>query len=51
VSGNLLLHIVKGLKERRRAQNSQSKSKSDGFDVLSGDKKAVESQVLIKSVS
>jgi hypothetical protein len=50
VSGDLLLHIVEGLK-RIRAQNNRSKSKSSGFDVLGGGKKAVESQVLIKSVS
>jgi hypothetical protein len=48
--GDLLLHILKGLKERR-ARSSQSKS-SGGFDgVFGSDKKAVESQVLVKSIS
>jgi hypothetical protein len=50
VFNNFLLHIVKGLK-RIRAPNSQSKSKSSRFDVLSSNKKAVKSQVFIKSVS
>jgi hypothetical protein len=44
VSGDLLLHILKGLKGRRAQRNS-------GFDVPGGDKRAVESQVLMQSIS
>jgi hypothetical protein len=50
VSGDLLLHIIKGLK-RMGAQSSRSRSKSGGFDVLSGGRKAVKSQVLVGSIS
>jgi hypothetical protein len=51
VSGDLLLHIVKGLKERRRARSSRSRSRS-GFDGVLGDgKTTVESQVLVESIS
>jgi hypothetical protein len=50
VFSDLLLHIIEGLKERR-ARSSRSRS-SDGFDgVLDSGGKAVESQVLVKSIS
>jgi hypothetical protein len=44
VSGDLLLHILKGLKGRGARNNNE-------FDVLGGGKKAVKSQVLVKSIS
>jgi hypothetical protein len=50
VSGDLLLHIVEGLK-RRRARSSRRRSKSGRFDVLDGGERAVESQVLVESIS
>jgi hypothetical protein len=50
VSGDLLLHIVKRL-EGRMAQSSQSRS-NGGFDGVLGDgRTAVESQVLVESIS
>jgi hypothetical protein len=40
------------LSQKALIQSGQSKSKSDRVDgVLNGDKKAVESQVLVKSIS
>jgi hypothetical protein len=49
VSGDLLLHIIEGLKGRR-ARSSQRRS-SGGFDsVLDGGRKAAESQVLVESI-
>jgi hypothetical protein len=50
VSDDLLLHIVEGLK-RRGTRSSRHRNKSGGFDVLGGDERAVESQVLVKSIS
>jgi hypothetical protein len=44
VSGDLLLHIIKGLEGRRARSNS-------GFDVPGSGRRAVESQVLVKSIS
>jgi hypothetical protein len=44
VSGDLLLHILEGLKGRGARSNG-------GFDVPGGGKRAVESQVLVKSIS
>jgi hypothetical protein len=50
VFSDLLLHIIKGLKERK-AQSSQSKNSSEFDSVLNSNRKAVKSQVLIKSIS
>jgi hypothetical protein len=51
VFSDLLLHIIKRLKEKK-AQSNQNKSKSNKSDGVLGDnKKAVKSQVLIKSIS
>jgi hypothetical protein len=50
VSSDLLLHIVERL-EGRMARSSQSRS-NGGFDNVLGDSKtAVESQVLVESIS
>jgi hypothetical protein len=50
VSGDLLLHIVERL-EGRMARSSRSRS-NGGFDNVLGDgRTAVESQVLVKSIS
>jgi hypothetical protein len=46
VSGDLLLHIIKGLKGRRAPSRNGG---SDG--VLGGGRRAVESQVLVESIS
>ena len=44
MSGDLLLHIIEGLEG--------SRSRSGGFDgVLGGGRRAVESQVLVESIS
>jgi hypothetical protein len=50
VSGDLLLYIVKRL-EGRMARSSQSKSNSRFDNVLGDGRTAVESQVLIESIS
>jgi hypothetical protein len=51
VSRDLLLRIIEGLKGRR-AQSSRRRSRSGGSDgVLGGDRRAVESQVLMESIS
>jgi hypothetical protein len=44
VFGDLLLHIFEGLKGRGAQSN-------DGFDVPDKGKRAVKSQVLVKSIS
>jgi hypothetical protein len=49
VFSDLLLHIIEGLKGRR-AQSSQSKSNNRFDSVLNNNRKAIKSQVLIKSI-
>jgi hypothetical protein len=48
VFDDLLLHIIEGLEGRR----ARSRSRSSGFDsVLGSGRRAVESQVLMESIS